>query len=65
MINRRRPAAEPLDLADPIGSVYGQRGGDTFLELWRTHIGFFVDYAIGSATNDQQMQDKALADLDG
>jgi hypothetical protein len=53
-----------VDLAAMIGSVYGDAAGAAFLELWRSHIGFFVDYTVGTATNDQQMRDMALSNLD-
>ncbi|MGI8794748.1 MAG: hypothetical protein ACR2H3_16505, partial [Acidimicrobiales bacterium] len=52
-------------LADAIGSVYGDAAGDQFLELWRKHIGFFVDYTKAKAGNDAAAAQKALADLDG
>jgi hypothetical protein len=65
-----KAAAGALDknsvgLADAITSVYGKAAGDQFLALWRKHIGFFVDYTRGKATNDAAMADKAKADLDG
>ena len=53
------------DLAATIGSVYGQPAGDAFLALWRTHIGFFVDYTVAVASNDGAAKDAALAALDG
>jgi hypothetical protein len=61
-------AAAALDensvaISNAIGSVYGQDAGDAFLALWRTHIGFFVDYTTGVATNDQAMKNQAVADL--
>jgi hypothetical protein len=52
-------------LADAVGSVAGDENREAFLELWRQHIGFFVDYTLGKATGDQAMVDQALADLDG
>jgi len=52
-------------IADAIGSVAGEENRDAFLEQWRGHIGFFVDYTLGKATGDQAMVDKALTDLDG
>ena len=63
-------AVETLDansvaLSEAVASVYGDAGGEQFLELWRKHIGFFVDYTLGGATGDQAKQDKARADLDG
>jgi DNA-binding transcriptional regulator YdaS (Cro superfamily) len=65
-----KPAAAVLDentqaLQDAIASVYGDAGGKQFGDLWRKHIGFFVDYTTGKATKDQAMVDKARADLDG
>lgn len=63
-------AAATLDensiaLSEAIGSVYGDDAEMAFLELWRTHIGFFVDYTNGVATGDQAAADEALANLDG
>ncbi len=52
-------------LADAVASVAGQEKGDAFLDLWRNHIGFFVDYTLGKATADDAMVDQALSDLDG
>jgi len=52
-------------LADAIASVYGDDAGAQFLELWRKHIGFFVDYTKGLATGDKKMARKAQRDLDG
>ena len=65
-----KPAAGVLDtntqaLQDAIASVYGDAGGKQFGDLWRRHIGFFVDYTTGKAKNDQAMIDKAKTDLDG
>jgi len=57
--------ANSVALSQAIGSVYGDAAGEQFLALWRKHIGFFVDFTTGIATNDQAMQDKARADLDG
>ncbi|MBX3052242.1 MAG: cupredoxin family copper-binding protein [Caldilineaceae bacterium] len=54
-----------VDIAAAIGLVYGEDAEEAFLALWRTHIGFFVDYTVGVATGDRAMSDKALADLDG
>ena len=65
-----KAAAATLDkntvgLGDAIGSVYGDAAKTTFLELWRKHIGFFVDYTQGAAAKDQAKKDKAKTDLDG
>jgi hypothetical protein len=65
-----KAAAEALDwnsvaIADAIGSVYGKDAGDAFLPLWRTHIGFFVDYTMATAKMDMAGKEKAVADLTG
>ena len=47
-------AAQALDdnsvaLSKAIGSVYGAKAGQTFLNgkfMWRAHIEFFVDYTV-------------------
>ncbi|HKT60000.1 MAG TPA: hypothetical protein VJQ46_08100 [Gemmatimonadales bacterium] len=57
--------ANSVALSQAIGSVYGQGAGSAFLELWRKHIGFFVDYTTGVAKKDRAMQDKAVKDLLG
>ena len=54
-----------VDLSVAIGSLYGVGAGDQFLELWRTHIGFFVDYTLAAATGDDAAADAARADLEG
>jgi len=54
-----------VELADVIGSVAGDENRDAFLEQWRGHIGFFVDYTLGTATGDDAMVEQALTDLDG
>lgn len=65
-----KAAAGTLDdnskaLADAIGGVYGKPAGDQFLELWRKHIGFFVDFTKATATKDEAGAAKAKSDLDG
>ena len=54
-----------VSLSKAIGSVYGAEAETAFLELWRTHIGFFVDYTTGVAKNDPKMQQAAVSDLVG
>jgi hypothetical protein len=63
-------AAAALDensvaLSDAIGSVYGADAGAAFLELWRSHIGFFVDYTNAVATDDEAKKTQAVTDLTG
>ncbi len=50
-------------LADAIGSVY-DGAGEPFLELWRNHIQFFVDYTAAKAAGDEEAAEQARADLD-
>lgn len=65
-----RNAAGALDansvaLSKAIGTVYGTDAESAFLELWRRHIGFFVDYATGVVRQNRKLQDGAVADLVG
>ncbi|HVM30862.1 MAG TPA: hypothetical protein VM305_08870 [Candidatus Limnocylindrales bacterium] len=62
------PAANALegntqDLQDAITSVYGAEAGEAFGQLWRDHIGFFVDYTVGLATGDEDAKEQALERL--
>ena len=57
--------ANSVALSQAIGSVYGQGAGTAFLELWRKHIGWFVDYTTGAARKDKAMQDMAVKNLMG
>lgn len=63
-------AADTLDhnsvaLSEAVGSVAGDEKGGQFLDLWREHIGYFVDYANAVATDDTDAADQALENLDG
>jgi hypothetical protein len=53
-----------VELSDAVKSVSDAAKANTFLQVWRTHITNFVDYAVGDATNDSAAKTKALADLD-
>lgn len=53
-----------VELSKAVGSAYPDAEAP-FLDSWRQHIGFFVDYALGKATNDTAKVDKARTDLDG
>ena len=53
-------------LSKAIGSVYGAAAGKQFLDgknLWRAHIGYFVDYTKALAMKDKAAQKKAVANL--
>ncbi|MEE8600610.1 hypothetical protein [Euzebya tangerina] len=52
-----------LELGDAVALVYDDGAGDAFVNIWRRHLQFFVDYAVGVATGDQAAQDAADADL--
>ncbi len=53
-----------VELADAVGELAGEDQREPFLELWRDHIGYFVDYAVAVAGNDQAGADAALDDLE-
>ncbi|PSL36345.1 hypothetical protein B0H99_107166 [Planomicrobium soli] len=52
------------DLKAAVASVYGEEGAAQFDEIWKSHIGYFVDYVTATAEDNQEGKDKALADLD-
>jgi hypothetical protein len=54
--------ANSVDIAAAVGSVYPD-AEEPFLESWREHIGFFVNYTLGEATGDAAMSEMAVADL--
>jgi hypothetical protein len=55
--------ANSVAIARAIGSVYGKDAEAAFLPLWRRHIGFVVDYTVGTASSDRGRQDKAVGEL--
>ena len=57
--------ANTKDLAGAIGSVYGGGAQKRFLQLWRAHIGFFVEYTKGLATHDRKATAAAQNKLNG
>lgn len=64
------PATEALDensleLSRAIGSVYGDEAARRFLELWRQHIEFIVDFTKAAASGDAAKMDAARSALDG
>lgn len=52
-------------LGEAVGSVYGSEAQDAFLQMWRDHIGFFVDLTVATAGDDQQGRQAALDQLAG
>jgi hypothetical protein len=55
--------ANSVALAKTVGSVYPD-AEKPFLASWRQHIGFFVNYTLGRATENDEQVAKAKADLD-
>ncbi len=53
-----------VEIAALIGSAYPE-AEQPFLDSWRSHIPFFVNYTIAKATGDQAGVDQALSDLGG
>ena len=52
-----------IEIAQSIGAVYGQEAETKFLEIWRSHITFFVNYTLASKANDQDKKAQAVKDL--
>jgi hypothetical protein len=52
-------------LSKAIGSLYGKEAEAKFLEIWRSHITFFVNYTVAAKSGDQAGMDKAVSDLNG
>lgn len=53
-----------VDLSKAVGSLSDSDHEKTFLEVWRTHIGNFVDYAKADAAGDQKGKENAIKNLD-
>lgn len=54
-----------LELSRAIGSVYGDEAARRFLQLWRQHIAFLVDYTEAAGARDTAKQNAARSALDG
>ncbi|WP_342526522.1 copper amine oxidase [Chryseomicrobium sp. FSL W7-1435] len=52
------------DLSAAVASVYGEEGGAQFKEIWNSHIGYFVDYVVATANEDEAGKEQAMAELD-
>jgi hypothetical protein len=50
-------------MSELIAELYGEAAGEEFLELWRSHIGYFVDYALARAAGDADAAETALMSL--
>jgi hypothetical protein len=56
--------ANSVALSKAVGSAYPAAEAP-FLQSWRQHIGFFVNYTLGKATKNAAMAAKAKSDLNG
>ncbi|MBP9717711.1 hypothetical protein KBD59_00225 [Candidatus Gracilibacteria bacterium] len=54
-----------IEMAKVIGTIYGPDSEKRFLEIWRSHIGFFVDYTLASKKGDKAAMEKAVKNLGG
>ncbi|MEO6508919.1 MAG: hypothetical protein ABIO02_03120 [Patescibacteria group bacterium] len=54
-----------IALSKAVGSVYGPEAEAKFLDIWRSHIGFFVDYTVAAKGGDKAGMDKAVQNLGG
>ncbi|MDV6011383.1 hypothetical protein [Haloechinothrix sp. LS1_15] len=47
------------DVTGAITGVFGEEGGQAFMEMWADHIDFFVQYTVGLADGDDEAQQDA------
>ncbi|MET0287755.1 MAG: hypothetical protein ABW352_24920 [Polyangiales bacterium] len=52
-----------LDLGELVGQAFGDAAKTTFNGIWSAHNGFFVEYTVGVATNDEAKKTQAVNDL--
>jgi hypothetical protein len=51
------------EVAAAIGSIYGDAAVEPFGDIWRSHIGYLVDYAVARGHDDAAAQQQALDGL--
>ena len=51
------------DVTAAIASIYGPGAADPFGDIWRSHIGYLVDYSIALRDGDETTQQAALSGL--
>lgn len=56
--------ANSVEVAALVGSAYPD-AEQPFLDSWRSHIPFFVNYTLGEATGDAELSAQAVEDLNG
>ncbi|UOR10413.1 copper amine oxidase [Halobacillus amylolyticus] len=57
-------AANTEDLSAAIASVYGDKAGQKFQDMWSEHIGYFVDYVKATGSGDEEAKQAALDELE-
>jgi hypothetical protein len=62
-------AAEALEsntteLEEAVAGIYGEEAGRSFGDLWRTHIGFVVDYTRAHRADDDAAKERAQQGLE-
>ncbi|WP_163528297.1 copper amine oxidase [Halobacillus ihumii] len=57
-------AANTEDLSAAIASVYGEKAGEKFQQMWSEHIGYFVDYVKATGSGDEEAKQAALDELE-
>jgi len=55
--------ANSVDLSKAVGTFSTPKQEAAFLKLWRTHIGYFVDYAVAAKGGDEDGKKKAVKNL--
>jgi hypothetical protein len=53
-----------VEVSKAVGSIYPD-AEQPFLDSWRSHIPFFVNYTLAKVGGDQAGQDQAMSDLGG
>lgn len=56
-------SANTDDLSAAIASVYGDKAGEQFNQMWAAHIDHFVDYVKATGANDEEGKKAALTAL--
>jgi hypothetical protein len=51
------------DVANAIGDIYGAAAVEPFGDIWRSHVGYLVDFSIALRKDDAAAQQKALDGL--
>ena len=55
--------ANSTEVAEAIGSIYGDPAVEPFGEIWRSHIGYLVDYAVALGKDDAAGREAAEGGL--